>query len=240
MMKKINVILDIDDLNPSVKWGLEKDEGEYKFINALQNEFKGLKITLFIPANFNNRADLRHNKEWVNWIKSKPNTEIACHGLTHSNQSDKKDAREFFNCSPWEVSYKLVEAKKIFEDVGIEVKGIKAGGWDVIPEFYQLAPHYFNYMADHFIGTKPLRVGDSNFFRVPYTYSVENIEPKIHETVILHGHITQKNGNRNGLNTPIYHCIRNYLKDLNAKFEVNYMTMGELVEKEFEGVKKDG
>jgi len=231
-MKRINLVLDIDDLNPSKKWGLEKDKGEFNYINKLQEEFIGLKVTLFIPANFEKRADLSLNKDWVDWIKGKQNIEIACHGLTHCGVENSQDPREFFNCTPWDIGFRLTEAKRVFENAGIKVKGIKAGGWDVMPEFYQLAPNYFEYMADHFIGTKPVRLENSNFYRVPYTYSVDDIGPKLYDTIILHGHITQENGNKNGLNLPIYHCIRTYLNDLNSKFEVNYLTMSELVNKQ--------
>lgn len=231
-MKEINLVIDIDDLNPTPKWGIEKDKGEFSFLNKLWDEFPNLKVTLFIPANFENRADLRLHDSWVKWLKSKSNIEIACHGLCHYNQVNKRDNREFFNCTPWEIAFKLNEARKIFNEMGIDVKGIKAGGWDIIPEFYEIAPYFFEYMADHFIGSEPKKIADNtDFCRVPYTYSIENIGPKYHKNILLHGHISQERGNKNGLNYPIYHNIKNYLKELESKFKVNYMTMYELVEK---------
>lgn len=229
-MEEINLVFDIDDLNPSKGWGIEKDAGNYKYITKLQNEFPNLKITFFVPANFENRADLRLNKDWVEWLKNKKNIEIACHGLTHYNQNNKQDVREFANITPWEADFKLREAKKIFEEVGFKVKGVKAGGWDIIQEFYPISAQYFNYMADHFIGYEPQKIGP-NYFRVPYTYSIDDIGPKYYNNIILHGHFSELNGNKNALSQPIYLALRSYLADLERKFKVNYLTMSELVEK---------
>lgn len=228
-MKKINLVLDFDDLSPSKKYGIEKDKGTYNYINRLQDEFVGLKVTLFVPANFENSANLKFNLDWVNWLKNKPNIEIACHGCTHYSQQNKTDVREFFNIGPEETEFKIKEALKIFEEVGIKVKGIKAPGWDINPYFLQIASEFFDYCAEHRIGTD-VEFTKENFALVPYTYSVDDIGPKFFDTIILHGHISQEKGNKNGLNDLVYSNIRNYLSELNSKFEINYMTMSELVE----------
>ena len=229
-MEEINLILDIDDLNPTKLWGEKMDESNYRYIHMLKDEFLKLKTTIFVPANFENKADLRLKTEWTDWLKRLKDVEIASHGCTHMNQTNKKDGREFFNSTPWETEFKLKESKKIFNEVGINVKGIKAGGWDIDNYFYNIASKYYNYIADHFIGFEPQKVKEG-FYSVPYTYSIDDIGPKYYNNMLLHGHINTERGSKNGLNKLLYNYLRNYLKELESKFKVNYLTMGELVEK---------
>jgi len=231
-MKKINLILDIDDCNPSKGWGLEMDNSEFKYLNLLFNEFPNLKVTMFVPANFKNVADLRLNRKWVEWLKSKP-IEICGHGVTHYNQGNKDDCREFIGISDNEIKFKLKECKKIFQESGIDVKGFRVPGWDCTQDFYEIVPNYFEYLAEHRVGSDVKVYENSSgnkVFLVPYTYSIDNIGPKYFDTIILHGHISQRDGNKNGLNEIIYQNIRDYINELESKFEINYLTMSELIE----------
>ncbi len=162
--------LNIDDIHPEGSreygdCGGDMDEGVFRYLNLLVDEFPKLKITLFTtpdwrykssPGKIRRRFDflfgsgvklweeerflLTNYPEWCKWLRAKTrsgNFEVGVHGLYHY-QKDYPYSAEFANLSFDECVSRIKRAEGIFREAGIPfVKVFRAPGWGMNEELFK-------------------------------------------------------------------------------------------------------
>jgi hypothetical protein len=121
----------------------------------------------------------------------------------------------------------------IFQQCGVNPKGFKTPGWQHPNEIYAALPEVgFEWIADHFLGEKPIRFSN-NLVQVPYNCNTEELHiayPR--NTAILHSHISPKEGNKNGWTDELYNSVRTYLLELQKTRTLVPLTMSEWIDKQ--------
>ena len=232
----LKVAFSCDDIHPEVGYGLLFENGPLKWLKKLNEEF-GCKFTVFMVPFWYGKKEfhLENNLTWVEEFKKLDFIEVAQHGLVHmTNEPNKYGEMEFMTLNPQEVEKHIVVGKQIFQKVGFDVVGFKAPGWGIPNITYDiLKKHKFTYIADHFVGTKP--IDHQGIWRVPYTFTINQIYHDLYQddNLILHSHISPKGGNLNAWNESLYNSVRAYLQHLVNKHEnVEFVFMKDLVTSE--------
>ena len=227
----LKIAWSVDDVVPIPEHGLNREEGNFKYLFALNKEF-GAKFTLFTTPNYKGVFDIRNYVPWCEWLKSLDFCEIAAHGFTHHNQKTKMGT-EFFKITESEAENLLNETVMSFNEVGIRVRGFKFPGWLHETEFIDLLPKYgFGWLADHFVSIYPLKL-TNGFYRIPYTLSTGNLHSDHYKNIlILHSHISVDQQNKNGFNDEHYIEVRKFLKKIveKNKGNVKFVTFSELLD----------
>jgi len=154
--------LNFDDIHPEsstigTDCGGDKEKGVFKYFKKIWKIYPDVKITLFITANWIDRANIRgltyylnrilgrkYTKKWeldtfridkftgwCKWLNRFENFETANHGLYHHREINPHSA-EFQDMSYEECLFRLKESEKIFENSGLKhVKGFRAPGWGI-------------------------------------------------------------------------------------------------------------
>ena len=157
--------LSMDDVHPEsnkhiADCGGDKEEGVFRYIIKLIEEFPDLKITLFVTPNWIDKPcdnaiiktikkkiglnythswedepfRLDKHPEWCEWLNEyvrRGNIEIAIHGLYHHRESDPHSA-EFLDLSYEACLKRLKISEEIFKKSGLNyVKGFRPPGWGV-------------------------------------------------------------------------------------------------------------
>ncbi|MFH1285259.1 MAG: DUF2334 domain-containing protein [Candidatus Micrarchaeota archaeon] len=156
--------INVDDVHPESASDIadcsgEQDEGVFRFLTLLGDEFPELKMTLFVTPEWRYkkfagrwrrkldfvfgskyelwdetkfRLDL--HPEWCSWLREKTRKgkfEIAVHGLNHYSPRYPYSA-EFQGASYEESNAKLEKAEAIFADAKLPfVRGFRTPGWGV-------------------------------------------------------------------------------------------------------------
>lgn len=229
----LKIAFTVDDLAPTPGNGLFLKNGPIKYLDKLHDEF-GCKFTHFaIPMmEGNEKYRWDKNEKWVEKIKSRKYFDIQQHGLFHEHKDKKYRSMEFYDVNPEEVQQRIFTGKKIFSKVDINVSGFKAPGWYLPKVGYKILSNgNYDYVADHFFGNKILQ--QNNIVRVPLTFSINKIyHDKYNDYLILHSHISTRDGNTNGWSEELYKTVKNYLNHLENKYDVEYITVSELVEEQ--------
>lgn len=229
----LKIAFSVDDVHPEVGFGLLMDNDPLMYLKKLHQEF-GCKFTLFAVPQWQNNPKfaVQNNLQWYKILGKLPYYEIAQHGLTHQASRPEAQAQEFYGLSPEDVEKRIVYGKKAFEEAGIKVVGFKSPGWNTPPFTYDLLKkHGFKYVGDHFLGTTP--INQNGLYRVPYTFSIDKIFHMGYTDgyVILHSHISRKDGTMNGWNEDLYKHVRGYLLALKENVpDIQFMTISEMVE----------
>lgn len=226
----LRIAFSVDDIAPYEDHGLNKEQGNLKYLFKLNEEF-GVKFTLFVIPNYKGEIEIINHMDWCKWLNDIPFFEIAAHGFTHWNGRDNNSI-EFNNIDESTAKILLKNSTGYFKAVGIEPKGFKFPGWLFHPSFIKLLPEHFTYLADHFVSIHPIKMTDG-FYRIPYTLSAENLHSDHYkDTLILHSHIDVDEQNKNGFTEELYNNIRDYLKKIieKNKGNVEFITFSELVE----------
>ena len=221
----IKIAFSIDDVCPKAGFGLYKDFDALKWPLKLHEEF-GCKFTLFVIPYSSEESTIDKHDEWLQWLANHPAFEIAQHGLTHAAKKPEFEAQEFADAPLEEVYSRIVAGKKLFENAGVQVVGFKSPGWTQPKEIYQMLSKLgFSYIGDHFIGQKPLRIG--NLRRIPYTLSIERLHSSEYKDdyLILHSHIHpgDRGQTLNAWNEKLYHEVRNFILDMKTKNNVEFV-----------------
>lgn len=153
--KRAVLTLDVDDIHPEgfrdpdgLDFGGDRDNGTFRFLNRLRENWPQIAITLFVTPDWIGRRDFptgifqplrrvisrqrpyapgtfaldnpRH-AEWVEWLRNKVSEggyEIALHGLIHFNATARYSPQEFAGLS-YEACYNILErAEKTLETAG--------------------------------------------------------------------------------------------------------------------------
>jgi predicted deacetylase len=158
------VCFSIDDIHPATsadqyEAGGDLGDGHFKNLEWLLDRHKGLKVTLFLTANWRETSAVptrkllaripyinekvylarrwpkdkmrvdRHPK-FVQYINSLPRTDIGFHGLYHCHKGPNIPI-EFQDESKEEITKKIDEIERIFDKAGIRyVKGLSPPGWN--------------------------------------------------------------------------------------------------------------
>ena len=227
----LKVAFSIDDIAPSPGFGLFKEHDALKWAIKLHEEF-GCKFTLFVipMKDGTDGTNIQKHKAWVDWLNKHPAFEIAQHGLTHKAKQPELEAQEFANMPLDEVYARIVNGKKVFHSMGVNVVGFKSPGWTQPKEIYPMLESLgFEYVADHFIGSKPIMVGQLR--RLPYTLSIESLHSDKYKDdyLVLHSHIHPGDGRTlNAWNEKLYNDVREYLISLQKNINVEYVFMKDM------------
>lgn len=225
----LRIAFSVDDIAPIDGFGLNREQGNLKYLFALNKEF-GVKFTLFVIPNYKGKAKIIDYPNWSKWLNEIPFFEIAAHGFFHWNRQ-RNDSVEFHGITEATAETLIKNSVKMFNEVGIKPKGFKFPGWLFQPKIMKLLPNYFDYLADHFVSISPIKM-TNGFYRIPYTLSTENLHSNHYDDIlILHSHINVDKQNKNGFTEEHYNEIKNYLKDIVDKNEgdVKFITFSELI-----------
>ena len=230
--KPINIVFSVDDVHPEIGYGLLKNNDQFKYLKKLNDEF-GLKFTLFLIPFWHGikEFDIQKHKDWITWIQTQGFYEIAAHGVTHAGNKQELGAMELMNISTEELSKKIQDSKKLFLNCGVNARGFKTPGWEHPKELYAILPTAgFEWIADHFIGEKPI-IFSNDLVQLPYNCNTEELHNAFpRETAILHSHISPKEGNKNGWTETLYQSVRNYLLELQKTRTFVSLTMSEWID----------
>lgn len=228
---KLYIVFSVDDFAPAPGYGLYLTSGPFKYLKKLNDEF-GAKFTMFsIPFLQGNEEYLwTNNKVWVDKINSFDWIEVAQHGLTHTASKPEWGAQELMGLNNEQISRLLMEGRIVFKQAGVPINGFKSPGWYMRKDIYPLlSARGFTYVADHFFGNKI--IPQEKLYRVPVTFSIDHIfHDKYDDYLILHSHMNPEGGNRNAWNGELYEEVRKYLLTLKKKYDLEFITMSELVE----------
>jgi len=229
----MRVAFSCDDVCPKTGYGLLLDYGPLKYLRMLNDEF-GCKFTLFVVPFWHDEEalDIRKQTTWFNKLKDAPFFEIAAHGLTHNPLKPEWGGQEFLQRPLDEVRKRVLFSKQFFAEAGTNVRGFKSPGWFQPKEIYEIVKNAdFDYIADHFIGTKP--IVQNNITKIPYTFTINQLfhtQFSDDDTLILHSHVSREYGNMNGWNEELYEVVRKYLLFLTKTRKVEFVFMKDLVQ----------
>ncbi len=145
--------------------GGDLDEGAFRHLSWLLHRHPQLLLTLFVTPDWRRIAakanrfwrhvpwlrdhvhlakvlpkgtmDLRHHPEFVAFLNAMPRTEIALHGLHHTNLGRSLSV-EFQNRDRADCAAILAEALQIFDECGLHyVRGLQPPGWACSPALQQ-------------------------------------------------------------------------------------------------------
>ena len=154
--------LSFDDIHPEsstigTDCGGDMEKGVFKYLIKIIKKYPEVKITLFVTANWIDRANIKNIKfyikrffgmkctrawenepfrldkfrDWCSWLNSFENFEIAFHGLYHHRDKEPHCA-EFLDLDYYECLYKLKRSEEIFKNAGLKyVRGFRPPGWGV-------------------------------------------------------------------------------------------------------------
>jgi len=156
MKVKNSILIDIDDVHPETSsmgtdCSGDMDQGVFKYLNKLVDEFPEIKITLFVVPDWlykpqllpfkvlpiylkkwNHEFQIDKHKEWCNWLREKVKSgkfEVGVHGLHHF-QGKRPFSAEFQNLSYGECEKRISQAEKLLEKCDIPfVKAFRPPGW---------------------------------------------------------------------------------------------------------------
>lgn len=230
----LKIVFSVDDFAPVPGYGLYLTNGPLKYLKKLHEEF-GCKFTMFsIPMmEGKQQHSWSNNDKWCDKVKKYKWLEIAQHGLTHKAQKEQWGSNEFYQLDEKDSKQRIITGKQILVNSGFDIKGFKAPGWTLPINGYSMIKNInYDYLADHFFGNKIIMYKD--LARVPLTFSIDRIyHDKYDDYLILHSHMNPSGGNLNGWNEQLYGYVRNYLSQLNNKYEdIEFITMSELVEEQ--------
>jgi predicted deacetylase len=227
----LKIAFSVDDIAPIPEHGLNKEKGNLKYLIKLNEEF-GAKFTLFTIPNFQGKNNILDHKDWFNWLKEKEFFEIGVHGYFHMNPNNPDLSIEFININKQQATTLIKNSLQTFNELGIRPSGFKFPGWEFDPEFMDLITNNFDYLADHFVGVRPLKMSNG-FVRIPYTLSAENLHSNHYkdDVLIIHSHIAVDKQNKNGFTEELYENVRTFLKEIIKKndFDVKFITFNELL-----------
>lgn len=115
----MKIAFTVDDLSPL-----------YSFEHLdLLHDVLDLKFDAFIPSNHFGKALLSNNLDWINELKKRDWIQPNIHGETHTNSMGGNSDYKYLD--KIELNRSIYNSICEFNNVGIEVCGIKAPGWDV-------------------------------------------------------------------------------------------------------------
>lgn len=220
-MKEINIFFDVDDVAPVKELGLEKDKGNLKYLIALNKEF-GCKFTLFVVPNWHDNNKLTDNISWCKWLRTYDCFEVQNHGYVHLDK--RGGPTEFVDVNEPGMNSLFTLSQQEFTNAGFnKPKIIKAPGWLISRAFLSIAPKFFEGIAAMKKGNKIEQFKD-NLKIFPITYSINELPPITNnQTILIHSHISQMDGNKNGWNEELYKEVRKFLSTIHKDYDkVNY------------------
>lgn len=199
----------VDDLSPL--YGFEHLD--------LLHEALGLKFDAFIPSNHEGRALLADNPGWVQELKNRDWIQPNIHGVKHRSESGSTieyqdlDYKQFLESIGTSITQ--------FKEVGINVCGIKAPGWDVnhMDDYFRACSDLrLKYICTHYIDKLIPTYQNNTLPTFGYTLCVHEIKDSIcggEADIILHSHIDPSQG-QNGLTNELVNHILTHLMPIAA------------------------
>lgn len=155
-LKKPAVMITIDDIHPESTDGVDcsgdMDNGNFRYLTKLVENFPEIKITLFVTPNWNykpisifphlaiswlNKFRIDKHKEWCNWLREKTKTknfEIGMHGYTHYQLSYPFQT-EFKRLSEREAINRINKSEGLFKKMKLPfIKLFRPPGWLISEE----------------------------------------------------------------------------------------------------------
>jgi len=241
--------LNFDDIHPEsskhiADCGGNREDGVFKYIIRLLDEFPDLKITLFVTPNWIDKPNdpliiktikrclsmkytnqwnnepfrLDRHKEWCGWLDNINRIEIAIHGLYHHRDSDPHSA-EFKDLPYDECLKRLKVAEEIFKRSGLNyVRGFRPPGWGVSEGLFRaLKDLEYSFISCHPTDMEITMIND--IVNIPQNWDImrSSVEDGL-KLLEEHGHIFAKG-----------HIQNRYGRDYNGNG---------LTEKSYENIRK--
>lgn len=166
--------------------------------------------------------------------------EIAVHGYTHCDPRRYAHGQEFAGLGEEEAVARIKKAEELFERCGIPfVRGFRPPGWGLSAGLLRALIQ----LRYEFISPFPsrLRVSRPGWLEglavLPQNYSISE-RPEValemasrHGVVFAKGHIVHRYGRQvmeNGITPSTWKNLRTVLSELNARYRVRYIRLGEL------------
>jgi hypothetical protein len=222
-----NVTISIDDLHPEEGWGCEGDES-VGYLEELNKEF-GCKFNLFIPSNYHNKFPLSKYIDWITFWLKKDWVELSAHGHYHNTYTRNDIGEcEFFELDYQQATDRIMDSMNEWKDVRCFPSGFRMPGWLCNEESGRAIGENYKYVAIHphlndgiNFGTKTIKGEDG-------IHKKDSINIWNGNTFMFQSHIAG-NWNDNVWNKDNYENFRKIIKFLSENYELNYVTMGELV-----------
>jgi len=194
-MKKLNLAISIDDVNPSNVEASISDPLISKII-YLNNKY-GIKTTFFVPANFLGKFYLKDHKEWCQFMDSLDFVEIAAHGFFHDFEEidADKSCKEFSKISYEKCIIRSNEIKEAFTYFSSKtIEGWKMPGWEFNLESLKAISENFNYLYPHpehiniykSISKNAKIINSKNTFDIQGNIPYQNLQDN---PLVLHSHV---------------------------------------------------
>lgn len=212
----------------------------YYYIRYILNFYPIVKPLKFEPFNL-----LKH-PDWCNWVRNmvaNNKFEIAIHGYNHYNPKKIIHGQEFFEIDENKTREKIMAAENLFKDAGIYfVKGFRPPGWGISNSLIRVLVNFnYEFISPFPSSYKLTKVGNLEGLKViPQNYSIiESVEEGMMQAeknglVFAKGHLSYNYGKEiipNGLNEKNFNNIVNLLSQLEKKYEVEYVSMIEYLNK---------
>jgi len=226
-MKKLNIVVAIDDVHPETGWGIRGDDAEM-YLSSLNKEF-GVKFNLFIPTHFHKKTKLSDNLDWVSWLKSIPYFELCAHGHYHSCERDDIGEQEFLELTDYESAKERVELMlSEWHSVGIYPRGFRMPGWGCNQMSAKAVIERFPYIAAHadinrYINFSPART----FYGSHGIHETGDIPIGHNNTVFFQSHIFGE-WNKNTWTQETFSNFHSIIDFLHGEFELNFVTFNQL------------
>ena len=221
-----NVTISIDDLHPEQGWGCEGDES-VGYLEELNKEV-GCKFTLFIPSNYHRKYPLSKHKDWIKFWKSKEWVELSAHGHYHQCERDDIGECEFFELDKdFFAEKRVVECLGEWKLAGHKPLGWRNPGWLAHPEAIRVIGPYFKYAAIHEEHNNNIPWDCKVFTGCDGINEIDSIQ--IYENRFMFQSHIAGDWNDNCWNNENYENFRNILNFLSKEYELNYVTIQELL-----------
>lgn len=229
----VKIAFSVDDFAPKIGYGLLFENGPFKYMKKLHDEF-GAEFTVFTIPQFHGdkNCSVINNKEWCDKVNRLEWLEVAAHGYHHLSPEKKFGEQELYGYGPEDTMKLISQSKKDLESVGFTIELWKSPGWATPPWLYaQLLEAGYSGIADHFVGTKT--INHNGLIRIPYVFCIHQIYHDVFDeddVIILHSHISPVGGNLNSWNQENYDKVREFIIRIQKKYDnVEFITMGDLL-----------
>ena len=223
---KTNVVVAIDDLHPEEGWGCEGDTC-VSYLEELNKEF-GCKFTLFVPSNYHRKYPLSKHKDWVDFWNKKDWIELAAHGHYHSCERNDIGECEFFELDTEEKALdRITSCLSEWESVNQKPIGWRNPGWLAHPNAIKVLGKYFKYAAIHEEHNHNIKWDCKTFFGCDGINETDSIQ--LYGDRFIFQYDIAGDLNHNIWNETNYENFRNVLLYLSENYDLNYITIKELL-----------
>lgn len=223
------ITISIDDLHPEKNWGVEGDKS-MEYLEILNKEF-GAKFNLFIPSNYHYQFKLSDNKDWIDWLASKPYFELCAHGHYHACQNKTIGEQEFLELDYINAKTRLSLLLDEWKKVNYTPSGFRMPGWGCNQQSADAVSEIFKYVAAHEHINKYIKFKTKTIFGCDGIDTTDELNIQENKIIMFQSHI-YGDWNKNVWNEKNFNNIYNILEYMRSFFKnekISFCTINELL-----------